>query len=254
MPTVRLERSCLAWLRNERCSPERTKRQTLLTPGHWRPPPSFSNSTAIASTCSQAPPSPRYGEANGKHLLSDGWSVNSRDDLLKTLTWLQFQGHRSEFEQLGVRLDRLTERQLLTVEAAAQNNPRALNKLEITLKNHRALGTKGILAWDLLRYIAVCRWSSLAGYFSDTEAWDHIMPAALRLQQTFDSWQDLQSNFLIGREYWSLQDTQLATARIPCPIRVMQSMLFMCAYSSAEPIEQKIECAAGDCTTSGASV
>jgi Protein of unknown function (DUF1266) len=39
------------------------------------------------------------------------------------------------------------------------------------------------------------------------------MPAALRLQQTFDSWQDLQSDFLIGREYWSLQQTQLSGAR-----------------------------------------
>jgi hypothetical protein len=30
-----------------------------------------------------------------------------------------------------------------------------------------------------------------------------MMPAALRLQETFDSWQDAQSDFLIGREFWS---------------------------------------------------
>jgi hypothetical protein len=65
----------------------------------------------------------------------------------------------------------------------------------------------------LVRYIAVCRWGYLAGYLSESEAWDHIMPAALRLQQTFTSWQDLQSDFLIGREYWSLQETQLKGAR-----------------------------------------
>jgi hypothetical protein len=34
------------------------------------------------------------------------------------------------------------------------------------------------------------------------------MPAALRLQQTFSSWQDLQSDFLVGREYWSIGQTQ----------------------------------------------
>jgi hypothetical protein len=153
------------------------------------------------------------GEKTGKRLLSQGWDVNNRDDLLRTLTWLQFKGHRTEFDQLGVQVDALTEQQFLTVEAAAQSNPRALNQLEITLKNYRALGTKGILAWDLVRYIAVCRWGYLAGYWSETEAWDHIMPAALRLQQTFASWQDLQNDFLIGREYWSLQETQLKGAR-----------------------------------------
>jgi Protein of unknown function (DUF1266) len=152
-------------------------------------------------------------EANGKHLLSDGWGVNNRDDLLKTLTWLQFQGHRNEFEQIGTRADALSAQQLLTVEAAAQSSPQALNKLEIALRSHRTLGKKGILAWDLVRYIAVCRWGYLAGYLSETEAWDHIMPAALRLQRTFASWQDLQSDFLIGREYWSLQETQLKGAR-----------------------------------------
>jgi Protein of unknown function (DUF1266) len=145
------------------------------------------------------------GEANGKHLLLDSWGVNNRDDLLKTLLWLQFAGHRSEFEELGLRVDALTEQQFATLEAAAQRNPQGLNSLEIVRKNHRTLGQKGILAWDLVRYISLCRWGYLAGYFSDTEAWDHIMPAALRLQQTFTSWQDLQSDFLIGREYWSLQ-------------------------------------------------
>jgi Protein of unknown function (DUF1266) len=153
------------------------------------------------------------GEANGQRLLSDGWGINNRDELLKMLTWLQYQGNRTEFDQFGIRVDALNEKQFLTLETAAQINPQVLNKLEITRKNHRALGAKGILGWDLVRYIAVCRWGYLAGYLSETEAWDHIMHAALRLQQTFDSWRDLQSNFLLGREYWSLRETQLKGAR-----------------------------------------
>jgi hypothetical protein len=39
------------------------------------------------------------------------------------------------------------------------------------------------------------------------------MPAALRLQLTFVSWQDMQSDILIGREYCLLQPTQLTEAR-----------------------------------------
>jgi len=39
------------------------------------------------------------------------------------------------------------------------------------------------------------------------------MPAVTRLQQSFDCWLDLQSDFLIGCEYWLLQETQLKGAR-----------------------------------------
>lgn len=153
------------------------------------------------------------GEKTGKRLLADGWDVHSRDELLTRLNWLQFRGHRSEFEQLGRRVDALSEQDFARIETVAQSNPQALNQLEITRKNHRVLGQKEILAWDLMRYIAVCRWGYLAGYSSESEAWDRIMPAALKLQQTFASWQNLQSDFLIGREYWSLQQTQLKGSR-----------------------------------------
>ena len=99
--------------------------------------------------------------------------------------------------QVGVRVRELT--------ASA---PQERHRLEVVRQNYRRLGQKGILARDLVRYISLCRWGNLAGYLSEMEAWDHIMPAAFRLQQSFSSWQDLQDDYLIGREYWSLQQTQ----------------------------------------------
>jgi hypothetical protein len=148
------------------------------------------------------------GQDVGKKLLADAWGVNNHDELLEMLKWLQFQGHRAEFDELGSRVDALTESQFQSIEAAAKGNPQGLNQLDITRKYYREFDQKGILAWDLVRYIALCRWGNLAGYMSDSEAWEHIMPTALRLQQSFSSWRDLQSDFLIGREYWSLQQTQ----------------------------------------------
>ena len=46
------------------------------------------------------------------------------------------------------------------------------------------------------------------GYLTEDEAWDRIMPAARRLQRTFDSWKDLGENYLIGREFWSQEETE----------------------------------------------
>jgi hypothetical protein len=153
------------------------------------------------------------GEEIGKHVLSRWWGISNQDELLGMLSWLQFEGHRAEFDQLGRRVDALSEREFRSIEAAAATNPQAASQLDIARKNHRALGQKGILAWDLVRYITLCRWGYLAGYLSDAEAWDHIMPVALRLQQSFASWQDLQSDYLIGREYWSVQQTENNGAR-----------------------------------------
>jgi hypothetical protein len=149
----------------------------------------------------------------GKLVLSQWWDVNNRGDLLRTLEWLQFEGHRTEFEELGRRVNALTEREFISIEAAADSNPQVAHQLDIVHKHGRALGQKGILAWDVIRYISLCRWGYLAGYLSDTEAWDLIMPAALRLQQTFASWQDLQSDYLIGREFWSVEQSESNGAR-----------------------------------------
>jgi hypothetical protein len=102
----------------------------------------------------------------------------------------------------------MNEQQLMATKIATAENPQELHRLEVVLQNRRLQGNHGILAWDLVRYIALCRWGYLSGYLSEREAWDRIMPAALRLQVTFDSWQDLQIDYLVGRQFWSAEQTQ----------------------------------------------
>jgi hypothetical protein len=144
----------------------------------------------------------------GKELLSEWWGVSSRDQLLEMLEWLRFEGHRAAFEQLGGQVDAMNEKEFKAAEAALLEDPEQLHSVQIVRQYHHTLGQPGILAWDLIRYIALCRWGYLAGYLSQTEAWDHIMPAARRLQETFGSWEALQNDYLVGREYWSLEQTQ----------------------------------------------
>jgi hypothetical protein len=144
----------------------------------------------------------------GRQLLSQWWGVSNRDQLLEMLSWLQFEGHRADFERLGRQVDAMNESQFKATEAALLGDPEQLHSLQVVRQNYRTLGHSGILAWDLVRYIALCRWGYLAEYLSQTEAWDHIMPAARRLQETFSSWEALQNDYLVGREFWSLQQTQ----------------------------------------------
>jgi hypothetical protein len=143
----------------------------------------------------------------GRQLLSQWWGVSNRDQLLDVLRWLQFEGHRVDFDELGRQVDSMNDQQFTATEAALTGDPQQLHSLQVVRQYHLALGQPGILAWDLIRYIALCRWGYLAGYMSFAEAWDHIMPAARRLQEAFTSWERLQNDYLIGREFWSLQQT-----------------------------------------------
>lgn len=143
-----------------------------------------------------------------RRLLDQWWDVKTRDDLLKRLEWLQYTGHRKAFEEQGLRIDKLDNRQFQFALETPSLDEQGRNELNVVRRYHQRLGTTGILAWDLVRYISLCRWGYLVGFLSDDEAWKLIMPAALSLQRAFGSWKELQDNFLIGRQYWSLQQTR----------------------------------------------
>ena len=97
--------------------------------------------------------------------------------------------------------------ELKTLEERIQNEPELLNKINIAGKYYTALGKKSITAWDCSRYISLCGWGYVVGYLSEDEAWERVMPAARMLQQTFDSWEDLGNNYIIGRQFWSADYT-----------------------------------------------
>jgi len=142
-----------------------------------------------------------------KMSLRGSWSVSNREDLLNTLRWLQQEGHRARFERMGSTIAALTPDELNTLRAKNKNNAQANSAMEVAAQYYKRLGKKSILGWDYCRYVSVCRWGYCVGYLSEAEAWERIMPVARALQSTFDSWEDLGNNYLIGRRFWSLQQT-----------------------------------------------
>ena len=53
------------------------------------------------------------------------------------------------------------------------------------------------------RAVLVARWGYAAGYISEAEAWNYIVPLAQRIQRTFSSWQELGDDYLAGRFTWN---------------------------------------------------
>jgi hypothetical protein len=144
-----------------------------------------------------------------KIILSHFWGVRNQTELLKTLAWLDEQGgHRKLFDIIGKDVSNMGEEQFQSVLAMYGADMEKKQKLIIARQYYKQLGKKSILGWDYTRCIALCRWGYTVGYITEQQAWDKIMPIARKLQKTFDSWEDLGENYLIGRQFWSYSDTQ----------------------------------------------
>jgi hypothetical protein len=142
-----------------------------------------------------------------KKSLKNWWGVESRDDLLESLDWAMEKGHRVSFEKWGKYLKELNDEQYQQLLQEYANDNERLQEIRIVKKYYDKLGSKSLMGWDMSRYICLCRWGYFVGYLSEQEAWEKIMPVARMLQKTFDSWDDLGQNYLIGRQYWSYKYT-----------------------------------------------
>jgi hypothetical protein len=141
-------------------------------------------------------------------LLARWWGDQNREDLLGTFQWIEAGGHRRGFDQLAHTLTKASPEQLKNFLSVVAGDNDKSNQVAIALKYKDEFGAKSIIAWDFDRYVALCGWGYLAGYLSEDEAWQRIMPVARLLQKTFSSWEDLGRNHIVGREFWSWEQTQ----------------------------------------------
>jgi hypothetical protein len=143
-----------------------------------------------------------------RSFLVDTWDIKNRDNLLESLLWIDNGGNRKEFKRWGEKVQSLRNEEYDKLLTEHQGDDKTLNRIKVAAAYYTALGDKSLLGWDYSRYICLCRWGYMAEYLSEEEAWQKIMPVAKLLQNTFDSWQDLGQNYLIGRLFWSYEETK----------------------------------------------
>lgn len=146
--------------------------------------------------------------------LSEWWGVGNREELLETLNWIEEGGQRKDFDELAEVISTASPKQLDRIRVQIGGGPEADSQVAIVLKYHPKFGKKSISAWDYSRYVSLCGWGYVAGYITEDEAWRRIMPAAKLMQTTFTSWDELGENYIVGREFWSLEQTNANGARM----------------------------------------
>ncbi len=124
--------------------------------------------------------------------------------LLRVLRWLETSG----FNQDWLAYNKMINREGLGEEIGALVGTASAIRLICGICYQgcariwcRLGGERGIIAWDLCHYIALCRWGCLAGLLGEKEAYQLILPVAARLQKTYGSWNQLGDEYLIGRNF-----------------------------------------------------
>jgi hypothetical protein len=143
---------------------------------------------------------------NERRILKRWWDITDHDSLIENLSSLRHSGMRAHFERVGRAVSRLSFIQYEWVLAHIQD-PEKLQELIIARTWYDKLGPKSLLGWDYSLAIFLCRSGYTCGYISDEEAERWMMSFAKRLQETFDSWEDLANNYVIGYHFWCYKYT-----------------------------------------------
>lgn len=127
-----------------------------------------------------------------RNALATFWGITDEASFRATLTWLWSEGHSAE---------------VLKIAATLGPDPRKDDERAALVRANRALlDGKGLLAWDLGRFVAVVGWGRWAGFVPEAEAWQLLHGAAARVQRSFKSWREFGRHYEFGRYYWSNED------------------------------------------------
>ncbi|MBP9854040.1 MAG: DUF1266 domain-containing protein [Candidatus Omnitrophica bacterium] len=137
-----------------------------------------------------------------RDMLANEYEIKDQSALVDVLVFLKDEQHRDDL--MKIPEEELAEFEDIGFFVAAKTflEGNFHNKRDVVRLYGGTLKERSVIAWDFVRYIALCRWGFMAGYLTEQEAWGLIMPAAHKLQSSFKSWEELGQNYLLGRLFW----------------------------------------------------
>ncbi len=134
----------------------------------------------------------RYGSAEDYiEDLSNNFGVNNKEDLIEIINYYSGDGQNVMY--------------FLEVEIAKELKDD--NYLTVQLLDwDEKWGEKGIMAYDLVRAVALAEWGYRCGYITTEEAMELSLPALKKFRENFDSFEEGMENYLDGYAWFSRQD------------------------------------------------
>jgi len=160
--------------------------------------------------------------------LKESWEVTDRTTADDTLNWLLEEGGHNAVlleEYKENSLSDYTREELVEVlsDSSYTDSDRAYYlRLYDAVANY---GDNAILAWDLSRAMQLSAWYYLADYYTYEEAMDKSLAIAKKLQETYDSWDEMTDSYLYGFQYWNDDDISDETSESYARYQVYQELV-----------------------------
>lgn len=139
-------------------------------------------------------------------ILRQSWGITSRDELLVQIQNLLTSGDRKAYRKEAKEMKQMPKKQLKT--ALKQLSGDTLTHYTMVQYNWKHWKKKGLLAWDMCRVSHLAQWGYVAGYITIEEAQALIEPAAQKIADHFDNWDDVQQNWLDGYALYASIDAE----------------------------------------------
>ncbi|MDR0532488.1 MAG: ankyrin repeat domain-containing protein [Verrucomicrobiales bacterium] len=133
--------------------------------------------------------------------LREEWNIGNKQDLLDTLKWLNEEGHRKEYQELGKKNSAMSDSQFADYLKTLPDDE--AGEAKSTREIYSKWGERSAVAWDLCSYAYVVQLAYDAKYLKEDEAWNLLLSNAREIQKYFSSWQEMGQNFLDGRYVWA---------------------------------------------------
>lgn len=134
------------------------------------------------------------------HLLKEWWSVTDRQSALDNLNWLVNEGHRKDWDAYVYNLQQDKPEKYEGFEVDKKNYDQCVQMLKINFNiSEDIIRNVDMGAWDYDRLVTVARWSYIAGYISEEEAWKYCETAKNLAQASYNSWQEYFVSHALGR-------------------------------------------------------
>lgn len=150
-----------------------------------------------------------------KYLLYSGWNILDRESGIETVNKLLQGGHRAECRKC---MDQLEEWGLMDLDPTSFGEEVISitegERTDIDLGDvpgryvlayymyHKGIDTEYMAAWDLCRVNQLYGKLYLCGFMDYEEAMDASLENSLRLQEMYDSWDEMMEAYLFGYQFW----------------------------------------------------
>lgn len=146
-----------------------------------------------------------------KELLAELWRIRNREELLNSISRLEYQGDRYTCFSLISQKEDPDPRFILT-------GPRQRSMVFLE-NNYQIYKSTDLAAWDLGRIVQLIRWGYQVGYLTESESWNMLSYYGWRIGGLYDSWEQYGAAFRLGRIFWASaggreEETQASTDEV----------------------------------------